>query len=100
MGPDNKYLPTTWTIKFHLDSIIKGTYNLRLAIASATRSDLEVNVTMIPSLRLSHILHSQISLNRHKHYTTDHLFPHFCPDFCQLYRPRSPGVPRNEPGDG
>lgn len=57
-GPDNKYLPTTWTIKFNLDSVIRGTYNLRLAIASATRSDLEVKVTMIRSLRILHILHS------------------------------------------
>ncbi|CAB4275756.1 unnamed protein product [Prunus armeniaca] len=41
-GADNKYLPTTWTIKFNLNSVTTGTYKLRLAIASATRSDLKV----------------------------------------------------------
>lgn len=40
----DKYQPTTWTIKFNLDSVTNGTYKLRLAIASATRSDLQVFV--------------------------------------------------------
>ncbi|KAM1108616.1 hypothetical protein PS2_005241 [Malus domestica] len=43
-GADNKYLPTTWTIKFNLKSVTTGTYKFRLAIASATRSDLKVHV--------------------------------------------------------
>ncbi|GAY35216.1 hypothetical protein CUMW_014990 [Citrus unshiu] len=58
-GPDNKYLPTTWTIKFHLDSIIKGTYNLRLAIASATRSDLEIFVNYIDQ---GHLVYQEMNL--------------------------------------
>ncbi|KAL5578826.1 hypothetical protein UlMin_011268 [Ulmus minor] len=41
---DNKYVPTTWTIKFNLGSVTSGTYTLRLAIASANRSDLKVHV--------------------------------------------------------
>ncbi|KAM1008892.1 hypothetical protein ACFX2J_005242 [Malus domestica] len=43
-GADNKYLPTTWTIKFNLKSVTTGTHKFRLAIASATRSDLKVHV--------------------------------------------------------
>ncbi|XP_012841986.1 PREDICTED: probable rhamnogalacturonate lyase B [Erythranthe guttata] len=39
-----KYVPTTWAIRFSLKSVTVGTYKLRLAIASATRSDLEVHV--------------------------------------------------------
>ncbi|KAF2303729.1 hypothetical protein GH714_021492 [Hevea brasiliensis] len=39
---DNKYVPSTWTIKFNLDSVNSGNYKMRLAIASATRSDLKV----------------------------------------------------------
>ncbi|KAL7142803.1 hypothetical protein ABFS83_08G148900 [Erythranthe nasuta] len=39
-----KYVPTTWEIRFSLKSVTVGTYKLRLAIASATRSDLEVHV--------------------------------------------------------
>ncbi|XP_031262360.1 probable rhamnogalacturonate lyase B [Pistacia vera] len=46
-GPNNKYLPTTWTIKFNLASVISGIYKVRLAIASATRSDLKVYVNYI-----------------------------------------------------
>lgn len=41
---DNKYVPTTWQIRFNLKSVSAGIYKLRLAIASATRSDLEVHV--------------------------------------------------------
>ncbi|KAK3188402.1 hypothetical protein Dsin_027963 [Dipteronia sinensis] len=51
-GPDNKYLPTTWTIKFNLDSIINGVYKLRMAIASATRSDLLIYVNYINQYHL------------------------------------------------
>ncbi|KAJ6978560.1 hypothetical protein NC653_026859 [Populus alba x Populus x berolinensis] len=38
----DKYIPSTWTFKFLLNSIKDGIYELRLAIASATRSDLQV----------------------------------------------------------
>ncbi|KAI5571006.1 hypothetical protein BDE02_11G064800 [Populus trichocarpa] len=38
----DKYIPSTWTIKFLLNSIKNGIYKLRLAIASANRSDLQV----------------------------------------------------------
>ncbi|PON82598.1 Rhamnogalacturonate lyase [Trema orientale] len=41
---NDKYVPSTWTIKFNLKSVTSGTYKLRLAIASATRSDLKVFV--------------------------------------------------------
>ncbi|KAL5775330.1 hypothetical protein ACOSP7_012887 [Xanthoceras sorbifolium] len=51
-GPDNKYLPTTWTIKFNLDSVINGVYKLRLAIASTTRSDLMIYVNYINQYHL------------------------------------------------
>ncbi|KAH6831608.1 hypothetical protein C2S53_010583 [Perilla frutescens var. hirtella] len=44
---DNKYVPTTWEIRFNLKSVAAGTYKLRLSIASATRSDLEVHVNQI-----------------------------------------------------
>ncbi|EEF43850.1 hypothetical protein RCOM_0903910 [Ricinus communis] len=40
----DKYLPIKWIIKFKLDSVATGTYKLRLAIASATHSNLEVYV--------------------------------------------------------
>lgn len=39
----NTYLPTTWQIKFQLDSVNQtGNYKLRVALASATLSDLQV----------------------------------------------------------
>lgn len=41
-GEDGKYVAATWTIKFNMTSLSDGTYRLRLAIASATRSDLKV----------------------------------------------------------
>lgn len=38
-----RYNGTTWTVKFSLDNVESGaTYKLRVAIASATNSDLEV----------------------------------------------------------
>ncbi|KAE7995405.1 hypothetical protein FH972_000208 [Carpinus fangiana] len=43
-GVDVKYLQTTWKIQFNLDSLTSGIYKLRLAIASATRSDFKVHV--------------------------------------------------------
>ncbi|KAK7386695.1 hypothetical protein VNO78_27030 [Psophocarpus tetragonolobus] len=39
---NNTYHPTTWEIKFHLPSVISGTYTLQLALASATSSNLVV----------------------------------------------------------
>ncbi|CAN1859725.1 Rhamnogalacturonate lyase [Linum perenne] len=39
---EKQYVPSTWTIKFNLESVITGTYKLRLAIASATCSNLEI----------------------------------------------------------
>ncbi|XP_058081198.1 uncharacterized protein LOC131229304 isoform X3 [Magnolia sinica] len=40
---NNSYQATTWQIKFTLDTIVQsGTYKLRLAIASATASELQV----------------------------------------------------------
>nr|XP_010907787.1 probable rhamnogalacturonate lyase B [Elaeis guineensis] len=39
----NSYQPTTWQIKFHLDSVNQsGNYKLRVALASATLSELQV----------------------------------------------------------
>ncbi|CAL1397592.1 unnamed protein product [Linum trigynum] len=38
----SQYVPSTWTIKFIMDSVTTGTYKLRLAIASATRCSLEI----------------------------------------------------------
>ncbi|XP_038690529.1 rhamnogalacturonate lyase-like [Tripterygium wilfordii] len=51
-GADNEYLPTTWTIKFNIDSVISGTYKLRLAMASVTRTDLKVHVNVIDTQHL------------------------------------------------
>ncbi|GFZ03241.1 rhamnogalacturonate lyase family protein [Actinidia rufa] len=48
----NKYLPSTWKISFNLTSVTNGSYTLRLAIASATRSDLQVNVNYIDAQHL------------------------------------------------
>ncbi|XP_042065102.1 probable rhamnogalacturonate lyase B isoform X2 [Salvia splendens] len=44
---NNKYVPTTWEIRFYLQSVAAGIYKLRLAIASATRSDLEIHVNQM-----------------------------------------------------
>ncbi|OVA07811.1 Rhamnogalacturonate lyase [Macleaya cordata] len=41
---DRLYLPSTWRVKFKLDSVTTGTYKLRLATASANRTDLQVHV--------------------------------------------------------
>ncbi|KAJ8772899.1 hypothetical protein K2173_028076 [Erythroxylum novogranatense] len=42
---DNSYQGTTWQIKFKLDSVDqKGIYKLRIAIASATVSELQVRI--------------------------------------------------------
>lgn len=42
---DNTYQGTTWQIKFKLDNVNKssGSYKLRVALASATFSELQVN---------------------------------------------------------
>ncbi|KAG2409066.1 uncharacterized protein HKW66_Vig0038880 [Vigna angularis] len=39
---NNSYHPTVWEIKFHLPFVMRGIYTLRLALASATRSNLMV----------------------------------------------------------
>ena len=40
---DNTYKRTTWQIKFNLDEVDQnGTYKLRVALASATISELQV----------------------------------------------------------
>ncbi|KAL2483947.1 Rhamnogalacturonate lyase family protein [Forsythia ovata] len=44
---DDKYVPTTWKIRFNLKSVIGGIYKLRLAVASANRSDLQVHVNQM-----------------------------------------------------
>ncbi|KAG8365395.1 hypothetical protein BUALT_Bualt18G0100200 [Buddleja alternifolia] len=48
----DKYVPSTWEIRFHLRSIVAGVYKLRLSIASATRSDLEVHVNQVNNEQL------------------------------------------------
>ncbi|KAL6207132.1 hypothetical protein ACLB2K_024377 [Fragaria x ananassa] len=58
-GPGNKYVPTTWTIKFNLNSVTTGTYQLRLSIASATRSDLEVHVNHMDT---GHLVFQELNL--------------------------------------
>jgi hypothetical protein len=41
---DNTHEGTTWQIKFELGGVIQGTvYKLRVAIASATLAELQVN---------------------------------------------------------
>ncbi|KAF6168206.1 hypothetical protein GIB67_011591 [Kingdonia uniflora] len=44
---EGKYIPTTWQVKFKLESITGGTYKVRLAIAAASRSDLQVHVNSL-----------------------------------------------------
>ncbi|KAK9133360.1 hypothetical protein Scep_012888 [Stephania cephalantha] len=39
-GGTEKYVPTTWEIKFNLGSLTSGSYTLRMALASATKSDI------------------------------------------------------------
>ncbi|KAK6133290.1 hypothetical protein DH2020_032953 [Rehmannia glutinosa] len=48
----DKYVPTTWEIRFNLTTVTVGIYKLRLAIASATRSNLEVHVNQINAEQL------------------------------------------------
>ncbi|XP_042471341.1 uncharacterized protein LOC122053383 isoform X2 [Zingiber officinale] len=51
---DNCHQPTTWQIKFHLDTIDKtGMYKLRVALASATLSELQVRFNN-PTLNRPH----------------------------------------------
>ncbi|KAL0407254.1 UNVERIFIED_CONTAM: hypothetical protein Slati_4039300 [Sesamum latifolium] len=47
-----KYVPSTWEIRFNLKSVTVGTYKLRLSIASATRTDLEVHVNQMNAQQL------------------------------------------------
>ncbi|XP_042451252.1 probable rhamnogalacturonate lyase B isoform X2 [Zingiber officinale] len=51
---DDSHQPTTWQIKFHLDTIDKtGMYKLRVALASATLSELQVRFNN-PTLNRPH----------------------------------------------
>lgn len=51
---DNVYRGTTWQIKFKLDNVDQtGTYKLRLALASANMSILEVKFNTFIVLQLS-----------------------------------------------
>lgn len=44
MKDETTYQATTWQIKFKLDAIQpRGTYKLRLALASANQAELQVN---------------------------------------------------------
>lgn len=44
---NNKYQGTTWQINFKLDNVDKsGNYKLRLALASATLSELQVYINL------------------------------------------------------
>ncbi|KAK4386705.1 hypothetical protein Sango_2541100 [Sesamum angolense] len=47
-----KYVPSTWEIRFNLRSVTVGTYKLRLSIASATRTDLQVHVNQMNAQQL------------------------------------------------
>ncbi|KAJ8761828.1 hypothetical protein K2173_004677 [Erythroxylum novogranatense] len=49
---ENIYVPSTWSIKFTIDSVASGTYKLRLAIASATRSDIKIYINGVHPSRL------------------------------------------------
>ncbi|KAK6133372.1 hypothetical protein DH2020_032882 [Rehmannia glutinosa] len=48
----DKYVPTTWEIRFNITTVAVGIYKLRLAIASATRSNLEVHVNQMNAEQL------------------------------------------------
>ncbi|XP_021832103.1 probable rhamnogalacturonate lyase B [Prunus avium] len=66
---DNKYQGTTWQIKFNLDTVDQsGPYKLRLAIASATLSELQVRVNdpkAYPPLFSSGVIGRDNSIARH-----------------------------------
>ncbi|KAM5575238.1 hypothetical protein ABKV19_014265 [Rosa sericea] len=66
---DNKYQATTWQIKFKLDDVDKnGTYKLRVALASATLSELQVRVNNPkenPPLFTSGLIGRDNSIARH-----------------------------------
>ncbi|KAL6184532.1 hypothetical protein ACLB2K_045933 [Fragaria x ananassa] len=66
---DNKYQGTTWQIKFKLDDVDQnGTYKLRVAIASATLSELQVRVNnpkANPPLFTSGLIGKDNSIARH-----------------------------------
>ncbi|KAF5740130.1 rhamnogalacturonate lyase B [Tripterygium wilfordii] len=66
---DNSYQRTTWQIKFNLDNVYQtGTYKLRVAIASATLSELQVRVNdpkANPPLFSSGLIGRDNSIARH-----------------------------------
>ncbi|XAR73520.1 Rhamnogalacturonan endolyase [Bertholletia excelsa] len=41
---NGNYVPTTWSIVFNLATVTRGTYTLRLALASATIAELQVRI--------------------------------------------------------
>lgn len=83
-----KYEPTTWKVEFNLKSLVEGTYKLRLALASATRSDLEVRKS---------------SLNCKEEQNTDinvFISNYVIPGTCESNRCKELGVPDSESGFG
>ncbi|KAK9930124.1 hypothetical protein M0R45_027179 [Rubus argutus] len=66
---ENKYQGTTWQIKFTLDNVDQnGSYKLRLALASATLSELQVRVNnpkANPPLFTSGLIGKDNSIARH-----------------------------------
>ncbi|KAF9590299.1 hypothetical protein IFM89_032307 [Coptis chinensis] len=45
-GAEN-YVPSVWQVKFNLDSVTNGTYKLRISMASANRSNLQVHINSL-----------------------------------------------------
>ncbi|KAH7567627.1 hypothetical protein JRO89_XS07G0107800 [Xanthoceras sorbifolium] len=66
---DNTYKPTTWQIKFHLDNVDQsGTYKLRLALATANVSELQVRVndpTADPPVFTTGVIGHDNAITRH-----------------------------------
>ncbi|KAK1552484.1 hypothetical protein Q3G72_018004 [Acer saccharum] len=66
---DNTYKPTTWQIKFNLDNVDQsGTYNLRLALATANVSELQVRVNdpkADPPLYTTGVIGHDNTISRH-----------------------------------
>ncbi|KAL3845377.1 hypothetical protein ACJIZ3_002780 [Penstemon smallii] len=66
---DKAYKSTTWQIKFNIDSLDKGgTYTLRLALASAHNSDLQVRIndeTSNPPLFSTGVIGGDNAIARH-----------------------------------
>ncbi|KAG8377397.1 hypothetical protein BUALT_Bualt08G0028800 [Buddleja alternifolia] len=66
---DNAYKSTTWQIKFNIDNVVEGgTYKLRLALASAHNSELQVrmnNAAANPPLFSSGAIGEDNAIARH-----------------------------------